>query len=220
MVAEVFDEGSVVSNGGEGTVEGAVAEDDSGEFGLAEDGVLEGPEGVEREFELSRRGGVEVVFFGLETDAFGSVGPAGEALGDEFLDACVDGGGSEVAGAFGAELVGEEEVAVEVAEVDAGGDGGELVDDDLRFCFVEGFADGRGVECVEEDGCGSERADAVGVGGVAEGSVDLVLFGEEKRDEGLSDGSGCACEEDLHSGFILPWCRASAGVGCGTPPIF
>jgi hypothetical protein len=55
-----------------------------------------------------------------------------------------------------------------------------------------GFGYCVGVEGVEDEWRGSECADAVGVGWVAEGSDDLVLLGDEEGDEVLADGSGCA----------------------------
>ncbi len=47
--------------------------------------------------------------------------------------------------------------------------------------------------------------------GVAEGSDDLVLLGDEERDEVLADGSGCASEENLHE---APFCHVG---GRGIP---
>jgi hypothetical protein len=42
------------------------------------------------------------------------------------------------------------------------------------------------------------------VGGVAEEAVDLMLLGDEEGDEGLTDGSGCSGEKDLHDGSYCP----------------
>ena len=52
-------------------------------------------------------------------------------------------------------MVGEGEVAVEVAEVDARGYGSKLVNDGLRFDFGEGLAYSLGVEGVEDQGDGA-----------------------------------------------------------------
>src|SRR5262249_778714 len=152
---------------------------DTSEFGFAQHGVLEGLDRIEHRLEFLGRVVVQLVFFRLEADAFRRVRPAGEALREESFDSGVDGGGSEIAGAFGAELVGECKVAVDVADVDACRDGGELVDHSLRFYLGEGFLNSGGVEGVEEDGGGAEGLYTVGVGGVTEGSEDLVLVSDE-----------------------------------------
>jgi len=78
------------------------------------------------------RAGIERIVLVLHRSALARVGPSGEALDDEATCAGRPCGGDEVVGAFGAQPVGEREVAVDAPDVQSSRDRGELVDDDIR----------------------------------------------------------------------------------------
>lgn len=189
---DIFDCGAVGGDGAVGTVERAVTKNDAGDARFVENCGFKGSDRVEDGFHARWRVWVERVFFGFESGAGPGIGPACEALSDKFFCACVDCGGKEVAGAFGAEAIGEGEVTVEVAEIDARRNRCELMNDDLRLDLSDAFVDGLKVECVEDDGGCAEIFNEVGVGGVAKGAEDFVLL-DEKGDERLAYGSRCSC---------------------------
>src|SRR6266536_4485971 len=106
-----------------------------------------------------RHGGrVERILLGLDRSALTRVPVAGEALGDEAVDAGCLRGGEQRVGALGTQPVGLGEAAVEVLEVVQAGQRSCLVDDRVRFGLDDGLAHRGRVEEVEHDRLRTQRA--------------------------------------------------------------
>jgi hypothetical protein len=145
---------------------------------------------------------VERVVLGLDRAVVAGVVPAGEALGNEALHARRVGRGKEMLGALRAQLVGHCEPLVEVLEVGRAGERRHLVDDGIRLGPGDRLSDAGGVEAVDDDRLGAERAQQLDLVLRPRRGDDAVAAVHQLGHEPAADRSGGSCEEDAHVRFL------------------
>ena len=110
-------------------------------------------------------------------------------------------------GALGAKPVGQREVPIEVADVEIGRDGGQLMNDHLGLRLSHHRGHLVGDERVGHDGLGSKRANLILLGSGARHPDHLVTGLDEARDQLLSQGAGRAGDEHFHLGSFSRQCH-------------
>jgi hypothetical protein len=146
---------------------------------------------------------IEWVVLRLDPGALSAVAPAGEALGDEALDAARLGGREEVLRALRPQSVREGEPAIEVPEVGRAGEGRHLVDDRIRFRSGHRLADCNGIQAVHDDWFRAHRPDGINGRLARRRSGHVVATSDQHRHESFSNGAVRACNKDPHGWGLL-----------------
>src|SRR5262245_28506898 len=142
---------------------------------------------------------VERIFLGLQRAAGRLIRPwASVALGNKSARARLLGGGQQVVGAAGAEVVGDGEQFVRITETPHARQRGHLVQDHLRrrgsHCRDHRLA----IEPVEHDRFRARRAQLRDLARRSRGSSDVMTSGDQPRNEVPPEGTSRAGDEDSH----------------------
>ena len=151
---------------------------------------------------LAHRGGwvrIERITFRLDRSTYSCIRPCRVTLRDEAACSCCLRGDNEIVGPLCSQTVSQLELPIELADVEALGDSGELVHDHIRVRFAKCSHHCVRIENVEHLGFRAHQPQPLRLGERSRYSDYLMAGLHEKWNKSPSDNSRCSCYKNPHN---------------------